>query len=558
MVSSTRQAIGCILFSLGVFVSSQSQIVPPKSPTAVISGKVTVKDKGIPGIVVVARRSRYTGGRAFGHRGTTDQTGNYRITNLPAGSYEVIPATQSFVSQDEQQPTRSFMLTDGETIEDVNFTLAPGGVITGRVTDADGRPLIEEPVFLSPVDDRSGTIRIGYYGGGGILTDDRGVYRAFGLRPGKYQVSVGQAENQTGPGVRMTYKQTFHPAVNDPSKATVIEVTEGSEMRNVDIVVGGAVTTFKVTGRIVDGETGKPLPNIRYGLIRKMDEGGSHSSSSGAVSNSNGEFKFESVLPGNYSVFIVPTENSEARAEAVPFEVVDRDLTGLLVKTSRGASLAGVVVLEGSDDKIFSNNHSRLHVSALVETSMHEYGMNHPSVVNADGSFKLAGLRSGVVHFSLQSWYNQPSSKRLAIIRIERDGVVQPLGINLKEGEQITGLRLVVKYHTGAIRGQVKLENGELPPSSYVWVNVNRVDDNLLTRSSVSTSSSPSPQVDSRGRFVVEGLAAGTYEVGAGVVLVRGNLHQTYQPSKQLVTVYDDAVSEVFITLKTEAGPGGP
>ena len=100
-----------------------------------------------------------------------------------------------------------------------------------------------------------------------------------------------------------------------------------------------------MSGRIIDGETGKPLPNITYGITQHYD--GGSSSTSGARSNADGEFTFENLLPGKYSVYVEPEPNSEIRANPVPFEVTDHDITGLVIKTVKGATLSGVVVIEG-------------------------------------------------------------------------------------------------------------------------------------------------------------------------------------------------------------------
>ena len=40
----------------------------------------------------------------------------------------------------------------GESVDGIDFALVGGGVITGRVTDSDGRPLIEERLNLIPAD----------------------------------------------------------------------------------------------------------------------------------------------------------------------------------------------------------------------------------------------------------------------------------------------------------------------------------------------------------------------------------------------------------------------
>ena len=80
MVSS-RQAIACILLSLGVAACVHAQS-SAKEQTASISGKVTVKNKGVAGIVVVAIETNDSGRSQRARlRTTTDNDGNYRLSD---------------------------------------------------------------------------------------------------------------------------------------------------------------------------------------------------------------------------------------------------------------------------------------------------------------------------------------------------------------------------------------------------------------------------------------------------------------------------------------------
>jgi hypothetical protein len=137
-------------------------------------------------------------------------------------------------------------------------------------------------------------------------------------------------------------------------------------------------------------------------------------------------------------------------------------------------------------------------------------------------------------------------SNEFEIVRIERDGVPQTGPIEVKDGEQIGGIRVVVQYrsHTGAIRGQVKLENGE-PPASRIFVSLRPYDP--ATGSQPKNWALPAPEIDSRGRFYVQGLAAGTYEILANTQLPNnGTVTATAQ-----VTVTDHTVTEITLTLKS-------
>ncbi len=540
MVPSARQAVACVLFILIAAVCSQSQVAPTKSSTATISGKVTLKTKGLAGIVVSARYVDHSGPDRSRLRATTDQTGKYRITNVPRGTYEVAPMAPGLV-QENVLNQKSVVIEEGDNVEDINFSMVRGGVITGKITDADDRPMVEEQIFLQPVD---GPYSDSPYYSSGIITDDRGVYRAFGLRPGKYKVYVGQSDNRLPGGARL-YRQTFYPSVTDSAKATVVEVTEGSEASDIDIMIGRPLTAFKVTGKIVDSETGRPVPNIRYGIFQGTSEG-SGQSTSGASTNANGEFKFEGVMPGKYSVFIAPEMNTEVRAEPVPVEVVDHDITDLVVKAVKGLSVSGVVVLEGVEDSSAIAKIGSLFVSAM--TTRNEGMMHHGSVaaVGSDGSFRINGLSPGVVHFGVGANSFGGGNKQVALVRIERDGIVQPNSISIKDGEQMTGVRLIIKTLTASIRGQVKFEDGELPANARMSIWVQPVDDGQsLSRPMYMNSN---PQIDARGKFLIEGVAGGTYEINVGVFEPGRN--DSTKIFKQQVTVADNSVSDVTVTIK--------
>jgi hypothetical protein len=530
MVSSNRQAIACILLIFGTAFCTYSQTAPEK--TATVTGKVTFNGKGIPGITVVASNPNHSNKR---YKGTSDQLGNYRITNIPPGSYNVNTLAQSFVMDDERA-SRSLLLAEAETVEDVNFTVMRGGVITGKITDSDNEPLIEQQVRLLRVEDSQPVSHDQW-----VSTDDRGVYRMFGLRPGKYKVAVGQSDlTLPGDGARQHYKETFYPSVTDAAKATVIEVTEGGETSDVDIVVGRMITTYTIGGRIVDEEE-KPLAKVMFGVQQTVGNS-THSSMGGITSNAQGEFRFEGVLPGKYLIFFV-SENSDVRPDSLSVDVVDRDVTGLMIRTSKGASLSGVVVLEGNEERPVINR-GQLYVQTWSSNSHSSFAHRSPTTVKPDGSFRIGGLRSGPVRLSIYGFsMTEGRSTRLGIVRLERNGgVLQPPEIEIKDGEQVSGLRVVVQYLTGAIRGVVKLQKDDLPPGSQFGISLSFADGQAR-----SDFGLPGAHVDSRGRFSLEGLAAGTYDVRVSGTLPGGE----YVSTKQQVTVTNNSVSEIVLTLET-------
>jgi len=546
MVSSARQAVTCFLLIFFSALHAQSQTtLPAKTSTASISGKVTIKGKAAAGIVVGVRLIQSSSYQLSRNKAVTDDQGNYKIINIPPGHYEVVAVAPVYISEGEGRAKR-ILINKDETVENVNIALVRGGVITGRVTDSEGRPVIEEEVSLQP-----GEMNISYYFMQmSARTDDRGVYRIYGLPPGKYRVSAGLRELLSGGRPKGLYKMTYHPAVTDINQASIIEVTEGSEATNIDITLGRALGTYSVQGRIVDGKTGQPLPNVRYGLKYFLGEYGGGSMSTGAVSNSEGEFRFDNLSPGKYAVFFEPPQESDWRADSVRFEVIDQDITALIVKTSTGASVSGVVVLEGTEDKAAYANLRRLYLFVGAHEDNLSGGDSQASQIQPDGSFRVHALKGGLLRFSISS------EGRFQIVRVERDGVVHPKGMRIKDGEQVSGVRVILNYGSGTVRGVFKLEGGTLPPHAVMHVSLRR-----LAEDQDSLAPSASSQVDARGQFFMEGLIPGTYEMTAAVYVIapggpvpRGPFRST----KQQVVVTDGGVTNVTITVNLESTPDRP
>jgi Carboxypeptidase regulatory-like domain len=530
MILAGPRTILCILLLLSPVASALSQTVVDKAANSTISGKVTVGGKGLQGVVValVISNEYRSNFRPTRYRSTTDEDGIYRITNVPAGNYEVIPASPAYVASEGR---KAVIVGKNETVENIDIVLERGGVITGKVTDADGNPVIEETVYFSAA---SSSVRLPYFRN--VRTDDRGIYRGYGIPPGKYTVSAGREPNTSIYSRRTEgHQRTYHPSTTDPTAATVVDVSDGGEATNVDITLSGPARVYSARGRIIDSDTDKPMPNTHVGVQIFRQHG---TSALGHVTDSTkeGEFKIENLAPGKYAVYSEPSADSDWNSEAVPFEVTDQDVEGLVIKTSRGASVSGVVVLEGTDDaKVRAN----LLATRIVGQSVDGYlGRTEPAAaINPNGSFRLTGLAAGRLMFRMQP------RDAFRVMRVERDGIASPGGVEIKEREQVKGLRVVVAQANSAIRGVIKMSNGlELPGATRFQVVVIRTEDG--TRSSFVNP----VEADVRGNFRVDGLIPGTYQV-----VVRPLTPPDIQripPAGQTVVVTSGAVADVTITFQ--------
>jgi uncharacterized membrane protein len=547
-MSFSARYVAAVLFtflSLAATLSAQtSNTQAAKTPRGSVSGRVTIKDNGAAGVAVSLRKGEAQNLYEPYLRATTDHEGFYRFANVAAGSYEIAPSAPAFVPADYQR-SRTVIVGDGENVEGINFALVRGGVITGKVKDADGRPVILQQIQLFTADSfnqaqrQSQQPRPPVYPFTTATTDDRGIYRMYGLRAGRYKVATGRSDETYYPGYsqqRTTYSQVFHPDVTEQSKATIIEVTEGSEANDIDITLGAALQTFSASGRVVDSEKGLPIRNIPFSFQRLVGQRAEFNNAP-VTSNSQGEFVAEGLVPGRYQVFLFQEVSAaDLRPEPFTFEVVDQDVSNIVIKLSKGASLSGVVVIE-SEDKTALQKLTQMRLRAYPMAMAGGTGIvgSSASTIAADGSFRLGGLPAGTINVQLSGTMGSFDLKGYAISRIERDGVQMPRGIEVKDGEQVAGIRVVVAYGTGSIRGVVKVENGSLPAGVQMYVRLTKPGANFSIRPS---------QVDPRGHFLIEGIPPGTYQLAVQ------NFGTPQMPMPKLeVSVQNGVVTEAMITI---------
>jgi hypothetical protein len=556
MSSSTRfsAVLLLMLWCISASLHAQTPTKPAaKVPRGTVSGRITIKDKPAPGVTVGLRVSSGMIPFEKFYRAVTDHEGVYHITNVPAGTYEIAPAAPAYVFAEGNSPRggKSVIVGEDEEVDDINFSLVRGGVITGKITDADGRPLVAQQVYLYRASDFQQQPLRQVYSASNAQTDDRGIYRFFGLAAGRYKVASGRGEdvyaaNYYQPS-RISYKQVFHPDATDQTRATIVEVREGSEAANIDIALGSPVQTFTATGRVVDAEKGLPVPNIRLGFQRRAGDRFEYVETS-AVSNVQGDFIVEGLVSGKYGVMLFGNQDQEVRAESVMFDVVDGDVNGVTVRLMKASSISGVVVLEPEDKKAFAKlSEFQLRSFVTAAPGAVSAGQSTVSSIGPDGSFRLGGLSPGQVNIWLtaQLGVNQP--KGFNILRVEHNGTSMPRGIEIKDGDQLTGVRVIISYGTASIHGVVKLENGPLAEGTRMFARLFKPGTPPVGIGSVT--------IDARGQFLFEGIPAGVYEVSV-TAFIQGA--KTPPTVKREVNVNDGVVNEVSITLDLAAQPPPP
>jgi len=508
-------------FALGIlvlpfaFYSVQAQAAETKAGTATVAGSVTLKGEPARGVTVILQTQNQDQPNA--PRARTDENGRYHFTGIAAGKYVVSALAPGYFSLGLESYRglrgKTLNLTEGEKIENADLEIKRGGVITGRVVDSQRRPVIEERVYLNKLGVNNLLLGPLYYSQ--ILdmyeTDDRGLYRIYGLPEGRYLVSVGYVE-RTGsaaiPSRREFYPHVFYPNAANESEAKVVEVSEGSEAANIDITVPDPKHRQDIYGRVVDAGGGQPVAGVAVmvGGVTKDGRYDGISAGGGARSGPNGEFRIFGALPGKYAILARPgqTSGSEFISDPVIVDVGEDTVTGVEVRVQRSASISGFVVIEGTNDPKVRAKLSQVSLMAFVRSASQVPSPSNEvfGSVNADGSFRFSGLQPGKVSIFVDSFSNV---RDLLVSRIERNGAPVSGGIEVEAGEQVTGVRIILVHGALAIRGELRFIGGTLPAGCLLRAVARRVDQ--------PSQSQPYVDIDARGQFVIENLPPGEYEI---------------------------------------------
>ncbi len=526
-----------MICSLAIDGSAQTPQNNSDAASGSISGRVIIDGKPASGVIVIVRRRTITFEDQL-KQFRTDDKGFYLASGLLEGDYHVRPSVLGWVvtNPDTLYQQKNVTVRAGATVNNIDFTMERGGVITGRIVNSDGKPMIETRVCFSrniqpSTDSSRNTSCIDQ-----VQTDDRGVYRAFGLAAGRYR--IGSHNDQ--------YPLTFHPGTTDESKATVIEVRLGGEVSNVDIRYGRSKYSYSASGRVINGETGAPLSNVPVSLV--WSENGEHTHEGApqktGYTNANGEFRITNILQGHHFVYLLPSANSrDYFSDYFTIHLPNEDLTGIEIKAYPGASISGRVIINGSQDPDVLAQARRFRLRAsLVNPSGGIKSNGADFQITDEASFRISGLRPGLVRIQDEAF-----PKGFTLIRIERNGKAQGDGINIAPREDFKDVTVVVGYGTGVIRGQVELKGeAQIHGNPMLFVsNTERMGPGI------PFLVNPMGALDSQGRFLIDGLVPGEYNVSVNFMGV--GLYRETASASQIVKVTNDVETQVKLIADSQA-----
>lgn len=475
-----------MLLALGVTARAQDDERKNAAPLiGAITGRV-VNENGQP----IPHASIYVSAPAAvvqSRASITDDGGNFQVSGLDALVYTVGASAPSFVTtpRDSDNPPSYFRIGDSVTIN-----LVKGSVITGTVTSPNGEPVVQVGVRAILIRDANGKTPSPGRFAVDRLTDDRGVYRIYGLTAGTYLVSAGGRGNYGfSANAYDTDAPTYAPS-STRDAATEITLRAGEEASSVDIRYRGepghAVSGF-VSGAVAPNSftgTNLTLTQLANGVPQV-------SSFSFQPANSKG-FVFYGVGDGEYDLI---AQSSLGVGDVVASEprritVKGADITGIELTLKALSSISGQVALETSSaveckSKRKPSFAETLLVAQRIEKTTPKDQLAFPNMFaqtspNPGGDFVLRNLAPGQrnlsVRFFAKYWYLRSMVRETAAVppALGRAGVskktdVARNGISLKFGERVSGVTITLAEGAASLRGSIKTGEAEsVPPKLYL------------------------------------------------------------------------------------------
>jgi carboxypeptidase family protein len=327
-----RSSLCCLLFAAAAY--SQTAALAQKQALASVAGEVRNSITGEPlerAHVVLMRFNSGTQER-YGTFAAAD--GKFAIINIPEGSYSFEVEHAGFVDL-SSGAERMVALKSGENREGRKLKLTPTGSITGRVLDSDGQP-VEGINVIAEVAGRNER---------SAATDDRGVFRIGGLRPGRFRVKAQPtnlpfpAEIRTDGTAEAHYSPTYHPDALDSKNALRVEVRPAVELTGIDIHLV-RTPILRLSGKV----EGKPPDGQSVGLSMQPQ-------GMGTAVRPDGTFEIWRVDPGRYTLSARSFAPGGTQWGSIPVEVEigQNDVDNVVLRLLEAADVAGQVEFEDEE-----------------------------------------------------------------------------------------------------------------------------------------------------------------------------------------------------------------
>src|SRR5882724_10982 len=414
----------------------------------------------------------------------TENDGTFQLKGLEPGVFSISAWAPGYASVPIDVDAGEHLFRIGDS---VTINLIRGGVITGKVLNSADEPVVAVRVLATMIRDANDKQpRIG--ASVAQSSDDRGVYRLYGLLPGTYVVSAGGGQ---GSEYNHAYDYDVPKYAPSSTRDTASEITVGSgeEIKDVDIRYRGELG-HSVSGRV----TSMPNPKSPFGVaLWRVRDGILEVDKSTSQETSGGGFELHGVPDGDYDLWAHSSSSTGESAQSEPrrISVKGADITGIEMVTRPLPSISGQLILIDSQVPECKGKRRPLFDETLITAQFNRrqpargqtqlpYFFTRPAAPDKAGEFALRNLLPG--QYSLtpsifaKYWYLQSIT-----LPSMRSGAPQSSAapnqsvdgarnwIALKLGEQLKGLKITLAEGAASVEGKLKLPGDEqVPPEMYV------------------------------------------------------------------------------------------
>jgi hypothetical protein len=521
--------------------------VPPEEQCA-ISGKVVNSQSGEPvRRATVMVRGLQAGGVPV--QAVTDASGEFQFTGLQPGRVMVMVQRQGFTPDSygiDGLQRNQFVLAPAERREGIVLKLTPLGVVAGRVLDEEREPLQDTRVVLLGWKWSQFAKSLSPSGSG--MTNDLGEFRITNVMPGKYYVCA-QARRATAftivPSAAQTagYFRTCYPGAPGPESATQVEVKAGSVVDRVDIPLQSGKMA-RISGRVAaDAPKDEPGGFMVTLSERRPGEGVEAGFANYLIPTQapDNRFGIDGVEPGEYEILVRRMNMQGPPLARMPVSVPDTGLSDLVLRPSQPVQLSVHVAME--DGAKLSRESVRLMLSVVDGTIVQT-----PPVLSADGTLTFNDLPPdryrpmlmGARNFYMKSVRVGSAETADGIFDLRRSGGVAEIVLSAKVA---TLDCTVVDSGSQAVAGATVT----LIPEGARSANP-----------SYYTMGRTGPE----GRFIVRGVAPGTYKVFAWKNIQPGTfltpeIREKHSASAKTVSFAEGGSQTVELSVIDMAGEEG-
>jgi hypothetical protein len=442
---------------------------------------------------------------------STNLEGKFAMKAIEPGQYRLLVDRAGFVRAEfgakpgVMAGGTTLTLDKGQSMSTIEFRLSPHSVITGRVFDEDGDPVLQAQVQL--LTNRFFQGRRQLLPMNSASTNDLGEYRLFGIPPGKYYLSVTYRNMGMNPAVDRSanpqpdegYAPTYYPGTPDIASAAQITVALGRTIQGIDATLR-KTRTFRVKGAVA-GFSGS---RNRGGMvsIRSSDPASvaySFERNSTIWRGPKSEFELRGVRPGSYIVEAIYSEPPDQMLSArTRVEVTDRDVEGLAMTLGSWHEVKGNVRLDGQG----SLNFAGMRVNLQSQPSGATMGVSM-ATVNDDGSFTIARVTPDAFHVRVSG---APPEFYLKSVRLADTDVLEN-GLDLEKTGSVSGLDVVMSPGAASVSGSVTDEKGNAVKSAALLLRPTDAKPSMLSLLVKHSTT------DQNGQFKLTGITPGAYSL---------------------------------------------